>query len=384
MAERDYYEVLGVKKGASDDDLKKAYRTMGKKYHPDANPENVAEAEAKFKEVNKAYSVLSDKEKRAAYDQFGHKAFDGSMGGAGFHGNMDFDVGDIFSSVFGDFFGGGNPFGGRGRQDTGPRQGPDVQVTIQISFEDAVSGAEKELQLNLHDKCATCNGSGSKPGTFPENCKHCGGSGQERVLQQTILGRMTSVRTCTVCQGEGKIIRDACSTCSGRGKIKANKKIAVTIPKGIDNGQSIRINGKGEPGERGGPNGDLRVMVYVKPHPSFKRDGMTLRSTVYISMVQAALGCSIVIPTAYGDEKYDIKPGTQYGTVITLKGKGMANVHNPHRVGDMEVSVQVNIPTKLTAKQEELLKEFANESGEKASFLSNSTKELKKMFGKKK
>jgi molecular chaperone DnaJ len=383
MAERDYYEVLGVKKGATDEDLKKAYRTMGKKYHPDANPGNVAEAEEKFKEINKAYSVLSDKEKRAAYDQFGHKAFDGSMGGAGFHGNMDFDMGDIFSSVFGDFFGGGNPFGGRRQQESGPRQGPDVQVTIQIAFEDAVNGAEKELQLSLHDKCETCKGTGSKPGTFPENCKHCGGSGQERVLQQTILGRMTSVRTCSICRGEGKIIRDACQTCSGRGKIKSNKKIAVTIPKGIDNGQSIRITGKGEPGERGGPNGDLRVLVYVKPHTRFKRDGMTLRTDINVSMVQAALGDIITIPTVYGDEKYDLKPGTQPGTVAVLKGKGMANVHNPNRVGDLEITIIVNIPTKLSGKQEELLRSFAGEAGEKPGVL-GSTRDLKKRFGKKK
>ncbi|MCL2701994.1 MAG: molecular chaperone DnaJ [Defluviitaleaceae bacterium] len=381
MAERDYYETLGVQKGATDDDLKKAYRTLGKKYHPDANPGNTEQAAEKFKEINKAYSILSDKDKRAAYDQFGHKAFDGSMGGAGYHGSMDFDMGDIFSSVFGDFFGGGSPFGNR-RQEAGPRQGPDVQVTIQISFEDAVNGAEKELQLNLSDKCGTCNGSGAKPGTFAENCKHCGGSGQERVLQQTILGRMTSVRTCSVCRGEGKIIREVCQTCSGRGKVKSGKKIVVTIPKGIDNGQSIRIPGKGEPGDKGGPNGDLRVLVYVKPHTRFRRDGMTLRAEINISFVQAALGDVLTIPTVYGDERHELKPGTQPGSVITLRGKGMANVHNPRSVGDLEVTIRVAVPTKLTARQEELLREFAGETGQPTP--QPPSQNGKKRFGKKK
>ena len=359
MSKRDYYETLGVSKNVGDEDLKRAYRRMAKKWHPDENPGNKEEAEAKFKEVGEAYAVLSDANKRAAYDQYGHQAFDGSMGGAGYQGSMDFDFQDIFSGVFGDFFGGGG-----GRRPSGPRQGPDVQVTVQISFEDAVFGSEKELQLGINDKCGTCNGSGAKPGTFPENCKHCGGSGQERVLQQTFLGRMTSVRTCSVCRGEGKVVRDPCGTCSGRGKVKVNKKIMVVIPKGIDNGQSIRIPGKGEPGEKGGPNGDLRVLVYVKQDNRFVRDGMTLKAEKHISFAQAAMGDSLTIPTVYGDEKYELKAGTQPGTVITLKGKGMANVHNPRNVGDLEVTIIVHVPTKLTSRQEELLRQFAQESGD--------------------
>lgn len=378
MASKDFYETLGVSRDVSDEDLKRAYRRMAKKWHPDENPDNKEGAEAKFKEIGEAYAILSDKQKRAAYDQYGHRAFDGSMGGAGYQGSMDFDIHDIFSNVFGDFFGGGGSYGGR-RPPSGPRQGPDVQVTIQIAFEDSVNGAEKELQLSLHDKCETCNGTGAKPGTFPENCKHCGGSGQERVLQQTILGRMTTVRACGVCRGEGKVIRDPCQTCKGVGKVKSPKKIVVMIPKGIDNGQSIRIPAKGEAGEKGGPPGDLRVLVYVKPHPRFKRDGHTLRSEMNISFVQAALGDTLTIPTVYGDEQYSLKPGTQPGSIAVLKNKGMANVHQPSKIGDLEVRLNVQVPTKLTGRQEELLREFGAESGEAPS----ASKEQKKRFGKK-
>jgi molecular chaperone DnaJ len=283
------------------------------------------------------------------------------MGGQGY-GPMNFDFNDIFSSVFGDFFGMGGMGGGRRPQ--GPSQGPDVQVSMQITFEEAVFGAEKEIQLTIADTCATCGGTGAKPGTYAESCKHCGGTGQERVLQQTIMGRITTVRPCSVCGGEGKIIRDPCPTCGGRGKVKASKKLQVTIPKGIDNGQSIRISGKGEPGERGGPNGDLRITVFFKPHNKFRRDGMTLRTEMNISLTQAALGATLTVPTIYGDEQYQLKAGTQPETVITFKGKGVPNVRNPKTVGDLEVKMKVQIPTQLNAKQTELLKEFAAASGE--------------------
>ena len=378
MAERDYYEVLGVQKNATDEDLKKAYRNLGKKYHPDANPDNVAEAETKFKELNKAYSVLSDADKRATYDMHGHKAFDGSMGAGGY--NMDMDMSDIlrgFGGIFGDFFGGGR------RADAGPRKGPDVQVTIQITFDDSVKGVEKELQLNLHDKCTTCNGSGAKPGTFPENCKHCGGSGQERVIQQTFMGSMQTLRACSVCRGEGRIIKDPCTSCSGRGKIRSNKKIVVTVPKGIDDGQSIRIPNRGEPGERGGPNGDLRVFVHVADSPLFERDGVTLVHEMNILMTQAVLGDMLTIPTPYGDEQYELKPGVQPGTVITLKNKGMPNVHNPNKIGDLRVILYVEIPKKLNERQTELMREFAAESGVQFTPDGHS-KEAKGFFRKKK
>lgn len=381
MAKRDYYEVLGVPKGASDDELKRAYRKLAKQYHPDENPGD-AEAESKFKEVGEAYAILSDGDKRAAYDQYGHQAFDGSMGGGGYSGPMDFDINDIFSSVFGDFFGGG--MGRSYNQQSGPRSGPDVQVSIQITFEESIFGAEKELQLNLHDTCGVCGGSGAKQGTYPESCKHCGGTGQERVLQQTILGRMTTVRTCSVCRGEGKIIRDPCPACGGRGKVKANKKIVVTIPKGIDNGQSIRIPGKGEPGDRGGQNGDLRITVFVKPHALFKRDGMTLRMEKNIGITQAALGDVLTIPTVYGEEQYNLRPGTQPGTVITLKGKGVPNVRNAKNVGDLEVILRVVVPTQLTERQAELLRQFEAESGGTLNEPSNTKDSKKQRFGKNK
>jgi molecular chaperone DnaJ len=380
LAKKDYYEVLGVQKNAGEEDLKRAYRKLAKQYHPDENAGN-AEAEAKFKEVGEAYAILSDKDKRAAYNQYGHQAFDGSMGGQGF-GPMNFDFNDIFSSVFGDFFGMGGMGGGRRPQ--GPMQGPDVQVSIQITFEEAVFGTEKELSLAIADTCGTCGGTGAKPGTYPESCKHCGGTGQERVLQQTIMGRITTVRPCSVCRGEGKIIRDPCPTCGGRGKVKANKKLQVTIPKGIDNGQSIRLAGKGEPGERGGPNGDLRIAVFFKPHSKFRRDGMTLRAEMNISVTQAALGGALTIPTLYGDEQYQLKAGTQPETIITLKGKGVPNVRNPKSVGDFEVKLKVQIPTQLTARQTELLKELAQASGENIQPTPQETKKPWYSGGKKK
>ncbi|KAI4453216.1 dnaj 1 mitochondrial-related [Holotrichia oblita] len=369
---KDYYEVLGANKGASEDELKKAYRNMAKKYHPDVNPGD-KQAEEKFKEINEAYEVLSDKQKRATYDQFGHAAFDGaSGGGGGFYGggvNME----DIFESFFGDSGGFGDIFGGGSRRRQGPKRGADVQVNVQVSFEDAIFGVNKEITLEMHDTCETCKGSGAKPGTTAESCKHCGGSGQERFQQQTMFGTMTSVRTCSICRGEGKIIKDPCTSCSGAGRIRKRKTIEVAVPKGIDTNQTVRIVGKGESGEKGGPTGDLLILVHVLPHKFYTRQGMTLYVKVPISFTQAALGDEIVIPTPYGEEKYNVKAGTQTGTNVTLKSKGVPNVRNNKVLGDLVATLTVEVPTQLTDKQKEVLRLFAQEMGEE-------TKEQKKGF----
>jgi len=364
MAEkRDYYDVLGLQKGASEDSIKKAYRKQAKKYHPDANPDN-KEAEAKFKEVSEAYSVLSDQQKRAAYDQYGHAAFNegGFGGGGGFYSGADFDMGDIFSSVFGDSF--SDLFGGgRTGRKQGPRRGADLQTSVQIDFEDSIFGTTQEINIPVSETCETCSGTGSKPGTSKVTCSRCQGSGYERIQQQTILGSMTSTRTCSVCHGLGQINKDPCDTCRGTGAIKKNKKIQVTIPKGMENGKSIRLSGLGDAGERGGGNGDLYVTVYVRPHKYFIRRGNDIHLEMPITFVQAAIGGEIIIPTPYGDEKYTIKPGTQTGTVVTLSKKGVPYI-NSYRVGDLLAKLNVSVPTQLTEKQKSLLKQFADEMGE--------------------
>lgn len=357
---RDYYEILGVSKTATDDELKKAYRRAAKKYHPDANP-NDPTASDKFKEVSEAYAILSDSQKRAAYDQYGHAAIEqGGMGGGGFGG---FDFNDIFESVFGggDIF--GDLFGG-GRRRNGPRRGEDIHTTLQISFENAFFGTEREIRVSANEACNECNGSGAKPGTAAESCRHCNGSGQERVLQQTMFGTMTSVRTCSVCRGEGKIIKEPCQECRGSGKVRKTKTLQVNIPRGIDNGQTIRLSGRGEPGQKGGPNGDLLITVYVQAHKIFIRRENNLYVEVPITFVQAALGNEIVIPTMENEEKYTVKPGTQTGTVFTLKGKGVPSVRNNKVVGDLIVTLKVTVPTSLTEVQKAKLKEFADEMGE--------------------
>ncbi|MDR1643575.1 MAG: molecular chaperone DnaJ [Clostridiales bacterium] len=366
MAEkRDYYETLGVGKSSSDDELKKAYRKMAKQYHPDVNPGD-ANAEEKFKEISEAYGVLSDPQKRSAYDQYGHAAFDpgsGGGGGGGFYSNS-FDMNDIFSSVFGgggfeDFFGGSST-----RRRNGPRNGADITANIQIKFEEAVFGTQRDIKVQSRAACPTCKGTGAKPGTFAENCRTCGGSGQERHQVQTPLGYMTTTRVCSSCHGEGKIIKTPCPDCKGVGTIADEKTLQVTIPKGIDNGMTVRLSGKGHPGERGGMPGNLLINVYVQPHKVFARDGMNLHLDMPITFVQAALGDEIMIPTLEGEEKLTIKPGTQPNTVVSIRGKGIPNVKNSRMLGDLVVKLVVNVPTQLSERQKQKLREFGEEMGE--------------------
>ena len=358
MAEnkRDYYEVLGVDRGADEATIKKAYRQLAKKYHPDMNPGD-KEAEKKFKEASEAYAVLSDAEKRRQYDQFGHAAFEQGGGGAGGFGGFDFnggDMGDIFGDIFGDLFGGGRSR----RANNGPMKGANVRTAVRITFEEAVFGCEKQLDLNLKDECTTCHGTGAKPGTSPETCPKCGGKGQIVYTQQSLFGTVRNVQTCPDCNGSGKIVKEKCANCHGSGYITNRKKIAVTIPAGIDNGQSIRIREKGEPGVNGGPRGDLLVEVQVERHPIFQRQDMNIYSTAPVTFAQAALGGQIHITTVDGDMAYDIKPGTQTDTKIRLKGKGVPSLRNKNIRGDHYVTLVVQVPTKLNEEAKEYLRKY--------------------------
>ena len=358
MAEnkRDYYEVLGVDRGADEATIKKAYRQLAKKYHPDMNPGD-KEAEKKFKEASEAYAVLSDAEKRRQYDQFGHAAFEQRGGGAGGFGGFDFnggDMGDIFGDIFGDLFGGGRSR----RANNGPMKGANVRTAVRITFEEAVFGCEKQLDLNLKDECTTCHGTGAKPGTSPETCPKCGGKGQIVYTQQSLFGTVRNVQTCPDCNGSGKIVKEKCADCHGSGYITNRKKIAVTIPAGIDNGQSIRIREKGEPGVNGGPRGDLLVEVQVERHPIFQRQDMNIYSTAPVTFAQAALGGQIHITTVDGDMAYDIKPGTQTDTKIRLKGKGVPSLRNKNIRGDHYVTLVVQVPTKLNEEAKEYLRKY--------------------------
>ena len=365
MAEkRDYYEVLGVDRGADDATLKKAYRKLAKKYHPDMNPGD-KEAEAKFKEATEAYGVLSDPDKRRQYDQFGHAAFENGGGGAGAggFGGFDFgggDMGDIFGDIFGDLFGGG---GSRRRANNGPMKGANLRAVVHITFEEAVFGCQKELEINLKDTCTTCHGTGAKPGTSPETCSKCNGTGQITYTQQTMFGSVRNVTTCPDCGGTGKIIRDKCTVCHGTGYTSSRKRIQVNIPAGIDDGQSIRIREKGEPGVNGGPRGDLLVEVQVTRHPIFQRQDMNIFSTAPITFAQAALGGDVKISTVDGDVLYTVKPGTQTDTKIRLKGKGVPSLRNSNVRGDHYVTLVVQTPTKLNEKAKEALRAFDEACG---------------------
>lgn len=363
MAEqkRDYYEVLGVNKGASDDEIKKAYRKTAKKYHPDLNPDN-PEAEAKFKECNEAYEVLSDPDKKARYDQFGHagvdpnfgagNGFGGGFGGDGFGFDGDIDLGDIFSS----FFGGG--FGGGGRNPNAPQRGRDIQSSVSLTFEEAAKGCKKTIEVMRVMDCSECGGSGSAKGSSPQTCPDCGGRGVVSVQQRTPLGVMSTQRTCSRCGGTGKIITNPCSKCNGKGKVRMKKKIDINIPAGIDNNQVVNVRGFGNDGSNGGPAGDLKVVVNIKKHAYFKRDGYDVWFDKHVSIVEATLGADVQIPTLDGNVELHIPAGTQPGEIFTLKGnKGIQRLNAMGR-GDEHVRVIVDIPKSVTDEQKELLKSF--------------------------
>ena len=349
---RDYYEVLGVPKDADDAAIKKAYRQLAKKYHPDMNPGD-KEAEIKFKEASEAYAVLSDAEKRRQYDQFGHAAFEGGAGGAG-AGGFDFDFGDM-GDIFGDLFGGMFGGGGSRRNSNGPRRGADVRVNVRITFDESVRGTTKKIDVTLKDECSSCHGTGAKPGTSPETCSKCGGRGQVTFTQQSFLGMVRSQQPCPDCHGTGKIIKEKCPDCYGTGYISSKKTIEVNIPAGIDNGQCVRIQGKGEPGVNGGPRGDLLVAVIISASTEFERDGYNIFSNVVISYPTAVLGGEIKVKTVDGEVLYEVKPGTASGTRVRLKGKGMPSVRNAAQRGDHYITLIVDIPTKLNQEQKDAL-----------------------------
>ena len=373
MAEqkRDYYEVLGIDKSADDAAIKKAYRALAKKYHPDMNPGD-AEAEKKFKEASEAYAILSDPEKKRQYDQFGHAAFEGGAGG-GF-GGFDFngaDFSDIFGDIFGDFFGGGR----RGRSSNGPMKGANIRTSVRITFEEAVFGVDKEIELTLKDECKTCHGSGAKPGTSPETCSKCGGKGQVVFTQQSFFGTVRNVQTCPDCNGTGKVIKEKCDDCHGSGYIANRKKIQVSIPAGIDNGQSVRIRDKGEPGTNVGPRGDLLVEVIVGRHPIFQRQDYDIYSTVPVSYAVAALGGDVVVDTVDGKVLYEVKAGTQTDTRVRLKNKGVPSLRNKEVRGDHYVTLVVQTPEKLSNEAKELLRQFDALTGDSLNAAENAKEE---------
>ncbi len=362
MAEKkDYYEVLGLSKSAGEAEIKKAYRALAKKYHPDMNPGD-KEAEARFKEINEAYDILSDPDKKAKYDQFGHAAFDPTAGGAGgysggFGGFSDF--GDIFENIF------GGAFGGSGRQTrNGPMRGEDVGARVTITFEEAAFGVKKDVTYNRIQKCPDCSGSGAAKGSSAETCSVCGGSGQKRVTQR--LGGMAfqSTTTCDACRGKGKIIKNPCPNCRGTGYIKVSKKLSVSIPAGIDDGERIALRGQGCDGRNGGPAGDLVITVNVKRHAIFERDGYNVYCEVPITVTEATLGAEINVPTLEGNQKFSIPEGTQPGTQFTLRQKGIPYVNNANRRGDLIFSVNVEIPKGLSEKQKEHMRAFAEACGD--------------------
>jgi molecular chaperone DnaJ len=355
MSKRDYYEVLGVSKNATKDEIKKAYRKLSKQYHPDINKE--PDAAEKFKEIKEAYEVLSDDQKRAHYDQFGHT--DPNQGFGGF-GGADFDFGGFggFEDIFSSFFG-----GARRRDPNAPRAGADLQYTMTLTFEEAAFGKETDIEIPREETCDTCHGSGAKPGTKKETCSHCRGTGQISIEQATPFGRIVNRRTCHYCGGTGQFIKEKCSTCGGSGRVKKRKKIHVKIPAGIDDGQQLRVAGQGEAGINGGPPGDLYIVFRVEPHEFFERDGDDIYCEIPLTFAQAALGDEIEVPTLHGKVKLKIPAGTQTGTKFRLKGKGVPNVRG-YGQGDQHVIVRVITPTKLTEKQKQLLREFDQLSGQ--------------------
>ena len=376
MAKRDYYEVLGVSKGASKDEIKKAYRKLSKKYHPDINKEEGADE--KFKEISEAYEVLSDDNKRANYDQFGHAGAQGGFGSQGFGGG-DFSgfSGGGFEDIFSSFFGGAS----RQRDPNAPRKGDDLQYTMTITFDEAVFGGKKEISIRKDVTCHTCNGEGAKPGTNKKTCSYCNGAGSVSVEQNTILGRVRTEQVCPKCEGSGQEFEEPCPTCHGKGTENKTVKLEVTIPEGVDNEQQIRLAGEGSPGVNGGPSGDLYVVFRVKPSEVFKRDGDDIYYDLNISFPQAALGDEVKIPTLNSNVVLTIPAGTQTGKQFRLKDKGIKNVHG-YGHGDLFVNIKVLTPTKMTERQKELMKEFADINGEDLTEQPSNFKDKAKRFFK--
>ena len=372
MAEqkRDYYEVLGISKGASEDEIKRAYKKMARQYHPDLNPGN-QEAEEKFKEVNEAYEVLSDAEKKARYDQYGHAGVDPNFGAGGFDGSFDFgDLGDIFGSFFGGGFG-----GGRRTNPNAPQRGESIRMALAISFEEAAFGCEKSVTIDRTEPCDTCHGSGCAPGATPEVCQDCHGTGTVQVRRQTPMGVFATSSPCPKCGGKGKIIHQPCKDCRGSGSVRRRKTIQATVPAGIDNGQTISIRGQGNAGKNGGPAGDLLITITVRAHELFRREGTSVLCEAPITFTQAVLGAELEIPTIDGKVKYTLPEGTQSGTTFRLKGKGIPAINGRGR-GDQYVTVYIETPRNLNREQKEALKKFAETVGE------NNYEERKKFFKK--
>jgi len=362
---RDYYEVLGVEKGASEADIKKAYRQMAKKHHPDLNQGDKT-SEAKFKEVNEAYEVLSDKDKKVKYDQYGHAGVDPNFGGGGFGGGFSGfggggfgfdDLGDIFN-----MFTGGS--GSSSRRRTGPQKGQDINYELDVEFNEAVFGAKKELNIHRNEACTDCKGTGAKAGSDVETCKACGGTGEVRFAQNSLFGRTISVRPCEECGGEGKKVKDPCVTCSGKGYVRKNRKITIDVPAGVDSGMVMPLRGEGHNGTKGGPAGDVNIHFKVKPSKIFRRKDTDVYEDVLISITQASLGAEITVPTLEGDTKYTLSEGTQTGTTFKLKSKGIPNVRYTSQRGDLYFTVKVDVPKKLTEQQKDILKSFAATLGE--------------------
>ncbi len=360
---RDYYEVMGLGKGASDDEIKKSYRKMAKKFHPDLNPGD-EQAEKSFKELNEAYEVLSDSDKKARYDQFGHAGVDPNFGGGAGGGNPFQGAGFDFSDIFDSFFGGGG-FGGRSRSNpNAPRRGTDCEATVTISFEEAAKGVKKTISYQQIETCSDCSGSGAKKGTQPKTCANCSGTGQVRINQRTPFGVVQSAQACDKCSGTGKVIDSPCPTCDAKGRVRKKKNIEISIPAGIDDEQILNVSGSGNAGVNGGPSGDLHVYVSVRPHAIFQRRGNDVWCDLPLKLTQAALGAEIIVPTLDGKVSYQVHEGTQPGDIFKLKGKGIPSIHGRGR-GDQYIQVTVEIPKNLSKKQKEILKEFDSNTGEK-------------------
>ena len=374
MANKDYYETLGIERDASEEEIKKAFKKGALKYHPDRNPDN-KEAEEKFKEMNEAYQVLSNSEKRSRYDQYGTA----DAGGAGFEGSSDFSGFGGFGDIFGDIFGGG---GFSSRNQNGPRKGADLEYNLSLHFEESVFGVEKEISITRNEKCGECGGNGAKAGTTPKTCDKCGGNGQIKVQRNTAFGSFASMSTCDKCGGKGHIIAEPCKNCHGSGKERKNRKIKINVPGGVDTGNVMPLRGQGEQGEKGGPAGDLYINIRVAPHKSFKRNGNDIHIESHISFGYASIGTEIKVPTVDGDVKYKVPGGTQSGTVFRLKGKGIPRV-NGHGRGDQYVKVIVDIPKSLNDKQKDALKAFMEASGESIACFDEGKKSfVDKILGK--